>query len=143
MSSLRKHTLDLTPLQVSRDFRLLWMGSTVSAIGSMLTRVAVPLQVYDLTHSSWKVGLTGAISLGPVVLASVFGGALADVSERRRLILRGLFIGALISVLLAVNAVGEPRLWVLYVLAAISIYLDILNIFLYVLRIVQEMQGRN
>lgn len=118
MSRLRKHTLDLTPLRVSRDFRLLWTGSTVSAAGSMLTRVAVPLQVYDLTHSSWKVGLTGAISLAPVILASVFGGAVADISERRRLILRGLLVGAVISALLALNAVGGPRLWTLYLLAA-------------------------
>lgn len=118
MSRIRKHTLDLSPLRVSRDFRLMWTGSVVSTVGSMLTRVAIPLQVYDLTHSSWRVGLTGAISLVPVVLASVFGGAIADVADRRKLMLRGLSVGAVISGLLALNAVAGPKLLVLYVLAA-------------------------
>jgi MFS family permease len=118
MASLRKHTLDLTPLKVSKDFRLLWSGLTVSAVGSMLTRVAVPLQVYDLTHSSWKVGLTGAISLVPVLLASIFGGAVADISDRRRMLLRSLLVGALLSAGLALNASSTTRLWLLYLLAA-------------------------
>ena len=118
MASLRKHTLDLTPLRVSKDFRLLWTGLTVSAVGSMLTRVAVPLQVYDLTKSSWKVGLTGAISLAPVLLASIFGGAIADIADRRKMLLGGLFVGALLSSGLALNASTDTRLWLLYALAA-------------------------
>lgn len=118
MSRFGKHTLDLTPLRVSRDFRLLWVGNTVSAVGSMLTRVAVPLQVYDLTGSSWKVGLTGAFSLLPVMLCSIFGGAVADIADRRRMLLRGLLGGAVISMLLALNASTSPRLWALYLLSA-------------------------
>lgn len=118
MPSIRKHTLDLTPLRVSKDFRLLWSGLTVSAVGSMLTRVAVPLQVWDLTHSSLKVGLTGAISLVPVLLSSIFGGAVADVTDRRRMLLRSLLIGTVLSAALAANASGTTQLWLLYALAA-------------------------
>ena len=119
MSGLGKHTIDLSPLRVSRDFRLMWTGNTVSAVGSMLTRVAVPLQVYDLTHSSWKVGLTGLFSLGPVMVCSVFGGAVADVADKRRMLLRGLLIGSVLALLLTLNAATTPRLWVLYLLAAV------------------------
>ena len=119
MASIRKHTLDLTPLRVSRDFRLLWTGLSVSAVGSMLTRVAIPLQVYDLTHSSWKVGLTGAISLVPVLLSSIFGGAVADIADRRMMLLRSLLIGSALSVALAYNASGG-RIWLLYGLAAVA-----------------------
>ena len=120
MASIRKHTLDLTPLRVSRDFRLLWTGLSVSAVGSMLTRVAIPLQVYDLTHSSWKVGLTGAISLVPVLLSSIFGGAVADIADRRMMLLRSLLIGSALSVALAYNASGGTKLWLLYGLAAVA-----------------------
>jgi MFS family permease len=121
MSRLRSLTIDLTPLRISRDFRLLWSGLTVSAVGSMLTRVAVPLQVYDLTHSTWKVGLVGGISLAPTLVCSIVGGAIADVVERRRMIMLMLGTGALVALMLAANsAAGSPRLWALYVLAALS-----------------------
>lgn len=119
MAGLREHTIDLTPLRVSRDFRLMWTGNTMSAVGSMLTRVAVPLQVYDLTHSSWKVGLTGLLTVGPVMVCSILGGALADVSDRRRTLLRGLLIGTVLSSLLALNAATTPHLWALYLLAVL------------------------
>jgi MFS family permease len=121
MAKLRSLTLDLTPLRTSRDFRLLWSGLTVSAIGSMMTRVAVPLQIYDLTHSNWKVGLVGGATLVPTLVCSIIGGAIADVVDRRRMILTVLGIGSVVSLLLAANsASGTPRLWALYVLAALS-----------------------
>ncbi len=108
MRSIRQHTLDLSPLSASRDFRLLLAGSAVSAMGSGLTRVAIPLQVYALTNSSWKVGLVGAVSIGPVLLSSILGGALADISDRRRILLVTLLVGAVLSLALTINvAAGE------------------------------------
>ena len=67
LQRLRKAVaLDLTPLRVSRDYRLLYIGRTVSYAGSMLTTVAFPYQVYQRTHSTLAVGLPPrARSFGP------------------------------------------------------------------------------
>ena len=57
---LGRIVIDTRPLRVPH-YRRLWSSSAVIAVGSQLTAVAVPKQVYDLTHSSWYVGLTGAL----------------------------------------------------------------------------------
>lgn len=119
--SIRQHTLDLSPLRASRDYRLLLVGSTISAVGSGLTRVVIPLQVYEMTESSWKVGLVGAVSIGPVLVSSIVGGAVADISDRRRMLLVTLLVGCVLSLALASNAGSfeNPRLLVLYALAVL------------------------
>src|SRR5438067_6084417 len=112
---------DVTPLKESADYRRWWTGVVVSFTGSQLTQVALPLQVYAITRSSVAVGLIGAVVLVPFVTIGLFGGAVADAVDRRRLTL---FTGSaltLVSVVLAVQAAaGVHRLWVLYVLAAVQ-----------------------
>ena len=78
---LRLATIDLRPLR-HRDFRLLFGGQLVSFLGSQLTFVAVPFQVYQLTRSSLAVGLLGLVELGPVLAFAFLGGALADARDR-------------------------------------------------------------
>jgi MFS family permease len=114
---LRSLALDLTPLKESRDFRLLWAGSVVSFIGSGLTFVAIPFQVFELTDSTLAVGLLGVAELVPLLLLSLLGGALADRVDRRRLLLATEGLGALASVGLALNARSDdPQLWLIYLL---------------------------
>jgi MFS family permease len=84
---LRGATLDLTPLRVSRPYRRLLFGDAVSVIGTQVTTVAVPLQVYDLTRSAAAVGLVGLAGLVPLVVFGLYGGAIADAVDRRRLVL--------------------------------------------------------
>ena len=79
--------LDLAPLRRHRDFRLLFVGQFVSFFGSMITYVAVPYQVYQLTSSSLLVGLLGAVQLVPLLLFGLWGGAYADAMDRRRLLI--------------------------------------------------------
>jgi MFS family permease len=79
--------IDLTPLQRHRDFRLVFVGQLVSALGSFLSYVALPVQLYDLTRSSLLVGLLGAVQLVPLALTALWGGAYADALDRRRLLL--------------------------------------------------------
>jgi MFS family permease len=111
--------VDITPLRVSRDYRLLLTGQTVSWLGRQLTIVAVPIQVYDLTGSSFKVGLVGAAALGPLIVLSLAGGAIADAVDRRKLLMVTQLLLALTSVGLALNAQRDaPALWPLYVLSA-------------------------
>jgi MFS family permease len=110
---------DITPLRVSRDYRLLFVGQMVSWLGRQLTIVAIPIQVYDLTGSSFAVGMVGGAALVPLIALSLAGGAIADAVDRRMLlIVTQLALGAT-SVGLAINAQrGEPALWPLYVLSA-------------------------
>ena len=117
----RRLLADISPLRESRDFRLLFIGNAVSYVGRQLTVVAIPYQVYLLTNSSLAVGLTGLASLGPLVIMSLVGGAIADAVDRRKLLLANVVAQAATSVALAVNAsFDEPALWPLYVLGALN-----------------------
>src|SRR4030088_3775022 len=84
---LRTAVVDITPLRRHRDFRLLYIGRLVSFFGSMITVVAFPYQVYQLTHSVLLVGMLGVLEFGAILLFAMLGGALADAADRRRMVL--------------------------------------------------------
>jgi MFS family permease len=112
--------LDLSPLR-HRDFRLLFWGQLISFMGSQITGVALPYQVYELTHSPVMVGLLGLVELVPVLALSMVGGALADAHDRRAIVLATDVAFAVVSALLLFNALlPEPLLWVIFVLAAVQ-----------------------
>ena len=121
LARVRRHSIDLTPLRISRDFRLLFAGQTVSELGSQITFVAVPFQVYEITGSTLAVGLIALCELVPLLVLPIIGGAIADAVERRRMLLIAHVLTAVLSGLLVVNArLGEPRLWVLYVFSFLA-----------------------
>ena len=87
----------------------------------MITTVALPVQLYKLTGSTVAVGLIGVAQFVPMVALSLFGGALADAFDRRRLVQIGEVCAALVSALLVVNAsLPHPIVWVLYLAAALG-----------------------
>src|SRR3954470_6384098 len=111
--------LDVAPLRKSREFRLLYAGQTVSFLGSMLTYVAIPYQVYQLSHSSFYVGLLGTAQLVPLLLAALLGGAMADSLDRRRMLLVSELALAACSAALLVNArLAQPNVWALFGVSA-------------------------
>ncbi|APB01798.1 MFS transporter [Nocardia seriolae] len=77
---------DITPLR-DPDYRRLWTTGIVTVIGAQLSVVAVPKQLYDITHSSSYVGLAGLFGLIPLIVFGLWGGALADAMDRRKLLL--------------------------------------------------------
>ncbi len=77
---------DGRPLRVAA-FARLWGAGSVTVFGSQLTAVAVPLRIYGLTGSSAYVGLASLVGFGPMVVAALWCGALADVVDRRRMLL--------------------------------------------------------
>jgi MFS family permease len=83
-SLLRAQAVDTRPLAVV-PYRRLLVGQGTSFIGSMLTQVAVPVQVYRLSGSSLDVGLVGLVSFVPLVVFGLYGGAVADAVDRRTL----------------------------------------------------------
>jgi MFS family permease len=106
---------DVRPLQVSPPYRRLFFGNTVAQLGQQMTNVAVAIQVYALTHSSFYVGLVGVFALVPLVVLGLYGGAIADAVDRRTLALvasAGLWS---VSIALAVQAfAGNRSVWLLY-----------------------------
>jgi MFS family permease len=110
--------MDLRPLRRHRDFRWLYAAQSVSFLGTMVTYVALPYQMFALTHSSLQVGLMGLAELVPLLLTAFVGGALADSMDRRRLVLvteAGLGLG---SGALALAAwAGHPPVALLYAVA--------------------------
>jgi MFS family permease len=121
-------TLDITPLRRHRDFRILFIGRLVSFFGSMITVVAVPYQVYQLTHSVLLVGLLGLAELAALIGFAMLGGALADAADRRTMVLlseAGLMVG---SILLAGNSLlAHPLVWLIFVVAALQGAFDALQ----------------
>jgi MFS family permease len=113
--------VDTTALRESRDFRLLTIGSTVTGLGTQAALVALPYQVYVISRSAFLTGLLGLVELGPLIALSLFGGALADRFDRRRLLLFAQIALVLVASGLAAAALlGTPPLWLLYVLAGLS-----------------------
>jgi len=117
---VRRLFIDLTPLRRSRDFRHLVWGELVSVLGNQLTTVAVPYQVYQLTHSSLVVGLVSVTQLFPLIAGSLLGGSVVDAMDRRRLLMVAQVLMAACSAGLAVNADLGPSLWPLFVLPALA-----------------------
>ena len=111
--------LDTTPLRASRAYRNLLVGDAVSVVGTQITAVAVPIQVYEQTGSVFAVGLVGLAGLLPIVLFGLYGGAVADAVDRRRLVLFTTVGQALLSTLLLAYAVaGLHWTWLLYLVVA-------------------------
>lgn len=111
---------DLTPFRRSRDLRLVVAGELISNLGTQAALVALPFQLYLVTRSALLVGLLGAVELGPLIAMSLFGGALADRMDRRRLLLLvQIGVAACVGGLAAVSFAGHAALWTLYVLGGL------------------------
>ncbi|GAA3068153.1 hypothetical protein GCM10020254_09860 [Streptomyces goshikiensis] len=110
---------DLAPWRSSRDFRLLFFQGVVTFFASAMAMIALPLQIKELTDSPLAVGVMGAVELVPLVVFGLYGGALADALDRRRVILLTEAGLGVLAVVLLVNALlPDPLLWPLYVVAA-------------------------
>jgi MFS family permease len=120
--------VDITPLRRHRDFRLLFIGRLVSFFGTMITSVAVPYQVYQLSHSVLLVGMLGLAELAAILIFALLGGALADAADRRLMVLlteAGLMAG---SLLLAGNSLlAHPTLWLVFAIVIFQASFDSLQ----------------
>lgn len=119
-SRARGLAIDLSPLRTSAPYRRVWIGDSVSVIGSSMTLVAIPVQVYTITGSSFYVGLIGLVTLVPLVGFGLLGGAIADAVDRRTLLITTQVLLAVASALLLIQAVaGNRSIWVLYAMTAL------------------------
>lgn len=117
--------IDLTPLRTSSQFRLLFAGGLITYLGSMVTYVAIPFQVAELTGSYIAVGLIGLAELVPLVLFGLYGGSLADRLDKRRVVVIGEIASFLLAATLAINALlPAPQLAVIYAVAVVFAVVD-------------------
>ncbi|OLF17756.1 MFS transporter [Actinophytocola xanthii] len=117
---VRRIAIDTRPLRIP-PFRRLWVSTAVTAVGSQLTTVAVPKQVYDITSSSGFVGLTGAFGLVPLLVFGLWGGAIADAVDRRTVMLVSNAAIAVTSVMFWVQAaLGLNDVWLVLGLLAVQ-----------------------
>jgi MFS family permease len=120
-SRLRAVLPDLSPWRASADFRRLWLSGLISNFGSFLTFVALPVQLKDLTGSAAAVGAIGAVELLPLLVFGLYGGALADALDKRKLIVWSEAGQGVLSAALLLNALlPAPAVWPLYAVAALS-----------------------
>jgi MFS family permease len=107
--------VDITPLRSSRDFRLIFISGLITYLGSMITFVALPFQIAQLTGSYLAVGLIGLVELVPLVVFGLYGGSLADKVDRRIVVISTELTSGLLIVVLIVNAMQpKPQVWPLY-----------------------------
>lgn len=125
---VRKLRLDVTPLRSSRDFRLLFASGVVTNLGSMITYVALPFQIKELTGSYVAVGAIGLVELVPLIVFGLWGGALADAIDRRVMVILTEVGLGITSLILLLNALApSPQVWVIYVVAALVATMDALQ----------------
>lgn len=118
---MRSLLVDLTPVRVSPAFRRLWLGLSVANLGAQLTVVAVGLQVYALTQSTFAVGVLGVCALVPLIVFGLYGGALVDHYDRRTVALVASVVSwVAVLALVAQAAAGNEHVGVLYALVAVQ-----------------------
>ncbi|WAL47406.1 MFS transporter [Rhodococcus pyridinivorans] len=117
---MRRLLADTTPLR-NKDYARLWWAGIVTVIGAQMAVVAVPQQIYEITRNSAYVGLTGVFGLVPLVVFGLWGGALADAMDRRKLlIVTSTGLGVTSLLLWAQAAIGLNNVWVLLCLFSVQ-----------------------
>jgi MFS family permease len=118
---VRRLFLDTAPLRDHREFRLLWIGQVVSGMGSQITRIALPFQVYVLTGSTLAIGALVLAQLIPILVFSLGAGSVADAVDRRRLLVVTQVGMALTSLaLVALAVIPSPPLIAIYGVAFVA-----------------------
>lgn len=113
-------SLDVSPLKENSNYRWLYLSQLISFFGSMITYVAIPFQMYEITGSTFHVGLLGIVQLIPLVISGFWGGALADSFDRRKLVVVTEIASAVGNLFLVGFAFsGSQAYWILYLLSGL------------------------
>ncbi|WP_252374950.1 MULTISPECIES: MFS transporter [unclassified Nonomuraea] len=117
---VKRHVVDTRPLGV-QAYRRLWVGQAISHIGVGATVVAVGQQVWELTQSSFWVGLLGMANLVPLIVFGLWGGAVADAVDRRKLLIAGSVVAWAATLLILVQALLDLRnIWLVFGAVALN-----------------------
>ena len=117
---LQRIAIDISAVRASRDFRRLAIGQIVSNLGTQAALVALPFQIYVISHSAALVGLLGLFELGPMIVVSLVGGAIVDRHDRRPVLaLAQVGVMAMAAALWIVTATGTPPVLVILILGGV------------------------
>jgi len=116
-----KLLIDISPLREIPAYRRIFTAVSISNIGQQMTSVAVGIQVYFLTHSSFAVGLVGLCQLIPLLSLGLFGGAMSDSYDRRKIgFISAVGMAAASALLFTQAMLGSSHVWPLYLFVAMS-----------------------
>lgn len=117
---MASYAIDLSPLKKSKDFRNLWAAGLVTYFGSMITYVAVPFQIKELTHSYVAVGISGLVEILPLIIFGLYGGVLADAVDRKKMVWATEAASLVLTSILLINALmPHPHLILIYVVSGL------------------------
>ncbi len=120
LRSVAQLAIDISPLKKSRDFRNLWSAGLITYLGSMITYVAVPFQIKELTHSYVAVGLSGLVEILPLIIFGLYGGVLADAVDRKKMVWATEAASLLLTSFLLINALmPHPHLILIYIVSGL------------------------
>ena len=117
---MARYAIDLAPLRKSKDFSLLWAAGLISYFGSMITYVAVPFQIKELTGSYVAVAISGLVEILPLIIFGLYGGVLADALDRKKLIWVTELLSLLFTAILLINSMMDsPSLLLIYIVSGL------------------------
>jgi MFS family permease len=122
---MSKIAIDFSPLKKYPDFRNLWTAGLISYLGSMITYVALPFHLKEITGSYLAVGILGVIEIVPLIIFGLYGGVLADAVDRKKMIWATEAGALLIVLILLINStLPNPETFVIYLAAALFAMVD-------------------
>ena len=111
-----------------RDYRLLWIASVLSSLAGQIRNVATLYQVYDISGSAFKLGLTGFLETLPFILFGLFAGAVADAFDRKKLLIATITLQLVPNLMLGLlTLTGAIEVWHIYALGLLGAFVEVFN----------------
>lgn len=111
-----------------RDYRLLWIASVLSSLAGQIRNVSTLYQVYDISGSAFKLGLTGFLETLPFIIFGLFAGAVADAFDRKRLLIATISLQMVPNLLLGIlTLMGATQVWHIYALGLVGAFVEVFN----------------
>jgi MFS family permease len=111
-----------------RDYRLLWLASVLSSLGVQIRNVSTLYQVYDISGSAFKLGLTGFLETLPFIIFGLYAGAVADAFDRKKLLTATISLQLVPNLLLGILTVTDTiQVWHIYGLGLLGAFVEVFN----------------
>jgi len=111
-----------------RDYRLLWIASVLSSLAGQIRNVATLYQVYDISGSAFKLGLTGFLETLPFIIFGLYAGAVADAFDRKKLLVATISLQTVPNLLLGLlTLTGSIQVWHIYALGLLGAFVEVFN----------------
>ena len=111
-----------------RDYRLLWIASVLSSLAGQIRNVSTLYQVYDISGSAFKLGLTGFLETLPFIIFGLYAGAVADAFDRKKLLMLTISLQLVPNMLLGIlTLTGSIQVWHIYTLGLLGAFVEVFN----------------